>query len=88
MLYLLTIKKRFKTKSNSNFIVNLAEMLKEETIHFFLFDESQISALFNYGAIEFILNYLIVSGTRRNRKRVRSNQAYISINSCTELSKV
>ena len=32
-----------KTKTNSNFAVNLAEKLKEATIHFCLFDESHFS---------------------------------------------
>ena len=32
-----------KTKTNSNFAVNLAEMLKEATIIFYLFDESYFS---------------------------------------------
>ena len=32
-----------KTKTNSNFAVNLAEMLKEATIHFCLFGKSHFS---------------------------------------------
>ena len=32
-----------KTKTNSNFAVNLAEMLKEANIHVCLFDESHFS---------------------------------------------
>ena len=36
-------KKKAKTKNYSNFAVNLAEMLKEATIHFCLFDESHFS---------------------------------------------
>ena len=34
---------RVNTKTNSNFVVNLAEMLKEATTHFCLFDESHFS---------------------------------------------
>ena len=42
-------------KANSNFAVNLAEMPKEATIHFCLFDELifQTSALFNHMTIEY-----------------------------------
>ena len=32
-----------KAQTNSNFAINLAEMLKEATINFFLFDESHFS---------------------------------------------
>ena len=35
-----------KTKSKSNFAVNPAEMLKEATIHFCVFDESHFSNIF------------------------------------------
>ena len=41
-----TILDRVKTKSNSNFAVNLPEMLKEATIHFCLFDESHFSNIY------------------------------------------
>ena len=51
MIFLLALKwnlleKTFscvKTKTNSNFTVSLAEMLKEATIHFCLLDESHFS---------------------------------------------
>ena len=48
MLFVLPLKLKLKekafscvkTKTNSNFTINLAEILKEATIHFCLFDES------------------------------------------------
>ena len=46
-------------KSNSNFAVNLAKMLKEATIHCFLFDESHFSNIYT-------LNYVTVSYTEIN----------------------
>ena len=36
----------FKTKTNSNFAINLAEMLKEATIHFCLFGESHFANMY------------------------------------------
>ena len=62
MLFLLALKwklqeKRFirvETKTNSNFAVNLVEILKEETIHFCLFDESNFSDICTYLTIKCI----------------------------------
>ena len=71
----------YKAKTNSNF----AEMLKEATIYFYLLDESHFSNICTpwYLKIECIeINWLC-----KHRKKVRSSQTSISINSCIELSK-
>ena len=69
-------------KTKIFFAVNLAEMLKEATIHFFLMNHIfQTSVVFNYVTIQYIeINWLC-----KHSKKVRSSQARISINSCTEL---
>ena len=73
------LKKAFscdKTKNNSHFAVNLADMLKEATIHFCLFDERKhlSSLILKIECIE--INYM-----RKDRKKIRSSQASFSINS-------
>ena len=51
MLFLLALKSIFLCyhKNQFNFAVNLAEMLKEATIHFSLFDESDFSLICDNG---------------------------------------
>ena len=65
MLFLLLSKRNLyekafscaETKTNSHFVVNLAEMLKEVTIHLCLFDESHFSNIcgLQYVTIECII---------------------------------
>ena len=59
-------------------------MMKEATIHFFLIDKSHFANICTLSLCDNIIhrNWLC-----KHRKKVRSSQACISINSCTELSK-
>ena len=94
MLFLLGLKwhlleKAFccvKTKSKSNSAVNPVEMLKEATINFCLFDESHFP---NICTLEYVIMVCIeINFLRKRRKKNRSRQASISINSSVELSKI
>ena len=73
-------------------------MLKETTIHFYLFDESHFSNIFSHFSITFFITFFIqldyetikyveVNWLCKNRKKVRRSQASISTNSRAELSK-
>ena len=64
----------------------VAEILKEATIHFLVFDESHFSNIFTlkHATIECIEINLL----RKYRKNVRSSQSSIPINSCTEFTKL
>ena len=89
MPFLLALKleeKEFScVETKTNFASNLAKMLRESTIYFCLFDESHFSntCTLQYVTIECMgINWLC-----RHRKKVRSSEASVSINSCTELIK-
>ena len=69
-----------KTKINVNFVVNLAEIQKEATIHFLLFDESHFSNICTlyYVKIEynFPCDYRKLVGTKQvifNTRRPHTN---------------
>ena len=62
-----------QTKTNSNFVVNFAEMLKEEIIHFCLFDKSHFSNICTlyYVPIKYIeINGLYNIGKRSEASRL------------------
>ena len=65
-------------RQKPNFAVNLAEMLKEVTIHFCLFYEFHFSNIFTFWYVT--MEWIETNWLCKNRKEVRSSEASILIN--------